>query len=79
MPNSNAEARSKKSTPFLFICKSPPGAIFKRKLKGIIFPKSTKMPFWGFSNLAKKIRLFFLSQNVWILIGRACLFFLNCA
>jgi hypothetical protein len=57
--NSSAEARSKKSTPLLHICKSPLGAIFKGKLKGIIFPKSMKMPFWGFANLTKKMDRFF--------------------
>jgi hypothetical protein len=48
------------------MCKSPLGAIFKGKFKGIIFPKSMKMPFWGFGNLTKKMQRFFLSQNVWI-------------
>jgi hypothetical protein len=57
--NSSTEARFKKSTPFLYICKSPLEAIFKGKLEGIIFPKSMKMPFWGFDNLTKKMRMFF--------------------
>jgi len=64
--NSSAEACFKKSLPFFYICKSPLEAIFKGKLPGIIFPKSIKVPFWGFGNLTKKSTRFFLSQNVWI-------------
>jgi hypothetical protein len=30
-------------------------AIFKGNPKGIIFPKSMKMPFWGFEILTKKM------------------------
>jgi hypothetical protein len=33
--------------------------IFKGKVKGIIFPKSMKVPFWGFDNLTKKMQRFF--------------------
>jgi hypothetical protein len=64
--NSSAEASFKKSLPFFYICKSPLEAIFKGKLPGIIFPKSIRVPFWGFGNLTKKSTRFFLSQNVWI-------------
>jgi len=56
----------RKSTTFFHIRKSPMGVICKGNVKGIIFPNSMKMPFWGFINLTKKMQRFFLSQNVWI-------------
>ena len=73
--NSSTKARFKKSTPFLYIRKSPTGAIFKGKFKGIIFPKSMKMPFWGFGNLAKKIANIFLITKCVDLNGRRVIIF----
>jgi len=64
MQNINTEAGYKKSKALTLIGKSPVAAIYKGKTKGIIFHKSTKMPFWGFNILAKKIKYFFLSQNL---------------
>jgi len=57
--NSSIEASYKKSLPLTLISKSPMEAIYKGKIKGIIFHKSMKVPFWGFKILTKKIRSFF--------------------
>jgi len=58
MQNSSAEARSKKSTPFLNISKSPRRVSFIQKITWRIFHKSMKVPFWGFEVLTKKMKGF---------------------
>jgi hypothetical protein len=56
--NSSTEADYKKMMLFPEMCKSLSALNFKKKRKGIIFPKSMKMPFWGFEILTKKMARF---------------------
>jgi hypothetical protein len=78
MKKCRLEACYRKMTSIAEMCKSLSGLNFMEKFKWSKFPKSMKMPFWGFDIMTKKIVSFFLSQNVCIKITLQCLFFLNC-
>jgi len=56
--NSSTEADYKKMILFPEMCKSLSALNFRKKWKGIIFPKSMKVPFWGFEILTKKMARF---------------------
>jgi hypothetical protein len=58
-PNGSMDAGYKKSTPIAQTRKSPLPAGYNRKTTGRLFPKSMKVPFWGFRVMTKKMRFFF--------------------
>jgi hypothetical protein len=57
--------RSKKSTPFLHICKSPLGAIFKGKFQGDYLPQINENAILGFRQPDQKnAKVFFVTKCV---------------